>query len=173
MIQGGDGNFYGTTAIGGAYGHGTVFRITPTGSETFYSFTGVGSEGGGLPGSTDGVDPEAGLIQASDGNFYGTTSYGGLYGVGTVFKITPAGSETVIYSFTGAYANGGISGSPDGAIPGSGLIQAADGNFYGTTTFGGGNGEGYACTELARLASKRLLIPSVRPEMPRIPTQAS
>jgi uncharacterized repeat protein (TIGR03803 family) len=121
LIQGNDGNFYGTTATGGASGNGTVFKITSAGIETvLYSFTGA---------STDGSAPSAALIQGSDGNFYGTTANGGPSIAGTVFKITPAGVETQLYSFTG--------GTSDGGTPNSALIQGSDGNFYGTTTYGG------------------------------------
>jgi len=126
LIQGGDGNFYGTTATGGASGVGTVFKITPSGTETvLYSFAG---------GSSDGSHPDGGLIQGSDGNFYGTTDAGGANGDGTVFKITPSGTETLLYSFTG--------GSSDGSNPTAGLIQGTDGNLYGTTFLGGANGHG-------------------------------
>ena len=98
-----------------------MFKITPAGAETvLYSFTNAG---------VDGANPFAGLIQASDGNFYGTTEFGGTSGYGTVFKITPAGAETVLYSFT----NAGV----DGGYPQAGLIQGSDGNLYGTTFFGG------------------------------------
>jgi uncharacterized repeat protein (TIGR03803 family) len=67
-------------------------------------------------------------VQGTDGNFYGTTSGGGAHGVGTVFKITPAGALTLLHSFGGA----------DGAAPEARLLQASDGNFYGTTVLGGG-----------------------------------
>ncbi|MGH8297439.1 MAG: choice-of-anchor tandem repeat GloVer-containing protein, partial [Steroidobacteraceae bacterium] len=73
-------------------------------------------------GGSDGVRPYAALIQASDGNFYGTTYGGGANSDGTVFKLTPSGSETVLYSFAGG---------SDGANPRAALIQASDGNFYG------------------------------------------
>ena len=98
-----------------------------------YSFRGTSVIYGG--GSTDGASPiSGGLIQASDGAFYGTTTAGGLYNQGTVFKMTQAGVESVLYSFTG---NGGIAGSADGAVPyGGSLIQASDGAFYGTTSLG-------------------------------------
>jgi uncharacterized repeat protein (TIGR03803 family) len=118
LVQGTDGNFYGTTVYGGASNYGTVFKITPTGTlTTLHSFSG-----------SDGEYPYAGLIQGTDGNFYGTTEQGGsssLYG--TVYKITSAGTLTTLHSFT----------SSDGANPYGGLVQATDGNFYGTTEAGG------------------------------------
>jgi uncharacterized repeat protein (TIGR03803 family) len=128
LVQGSDGNFYGTTSIGGTGGYGTVFKISAGGSLTpLYSFT----------GGTDGGEPSAGLVQGSDGNFYGTTSVGGtglsFYGYGTVFKISASGSLTTLYSFTGGN---------DGFFPGAGLVQGIDGNFYGTTEYGGTNGQG-------------------------------
>jgi uncharacterized repeat protein (TIGR03803 family) len=124
LTQGSDGNFYGTTALGGTSNEGTVFKITPAGVETLlYSFA----------GGTDGGYPYAALIQGADGNFYGTSLGGGIGGKGTVFKITPSGFETVLYSFTGG---------ADGGDPLAALIQASDGNFYGTTGSGGTNGQG-------------------------------
>ncbi len=117
-MQGSDGNFYGTAVVGGANGAGTVFKITPGGTLiTLYSF-----------GVSDGQSPYGGLVQGSDGNFYGTTEFGGANnGNGTVFKITPRGTLTSLYSFAGS----------DGANPHAGLVQGSDGNFYGTTEFGG------------------------------------
>jgi uncharacterized protein (TIGR03437 family) len=124
LIQGTDGNFYGTTAIGGVHNGGTVFKITPGGTlTTLYSFC-------SLTSCADGSGPQAGLIQASDGNFYGTTDRGGANGYGTVFKFTPGGTETTLYSFC---SNGPFPNCADGAYPTAGLIQASDGNFYGTT----------------------------------------
>ena len=108
-------------------GNGTVFRITPSGSLTnLWSFT----------GGVDGANPYAGLVQGSDGNFYGTTfgSGSGPSGNGTVFRISPSGSLTNLWSFT----NGA-----DGANPSAGLVQGSDGNFYGTTY---GRGRGRAAT---------------------------
>lgn len=125
LIQGNDGNFYGTTNYG-AKGSGEIFSVTPGGSlSTFYNFC-------SLSGCTDGTS-NASLVLATDGNFYGTTFNGGTYGYGTVFRVTPGGVLTTLYSFD-------IS---DGAHPTVGLIQAADGNFYGTT---GGGGTSNNCT---------------------------
>ncbi len=93
LVQGADGNFYGTTTQGGSNGYGTVFKITAEGAlTTLHSFTG-----------SDGRDSIAGLVQASDGNFYGTTSQGGADGYGTVFSITPGGTLTILHSFTGFF----------------------------------------------------------------------
>ena len=96
-----------------------MFKISTNGALTsLYSFT----------GGNDGADPEAGLVQGSDGNFYGTTAYGGTNGAGTVFKISTNGALTSLYSFTGGN---------DGADPLAGLVQGSDGSFYGTTDGGG------------------------------------
>jgi len=133
LVQGTDGNFYGTTPDGGAHGFygGTAFKITPSGVlTTLYSFC---TQGGN--NCTDGESPFGGLVQGRDGNFYGTTNNGGANGGGTIFKITPAGALTTLYSFCM------LSGCADGANPNS-LLQAADGNFYGTTTNGGGSNGG-------------------------------
>jgi uncharacterized repeat protein (TIGR03803 family) len=124
LVQGTDGNLYGTTSGGGANSQGTVFKMTPTGTLTaLYSFC-------AQINCTDGSLPN-GLMLATDGNFYGTTFYGGANGGGTVFKITPSGTLTTLYSFC-AQTN-----CTDGISPYAGLVQAADGNFYGTTGFGG------------------------------------
>jgi uncharacterized repeat protein (TIGR03803 family) len=127
LIQASDGNFYGTTQNGGAYGSqggGTVFRITPGGTESvLYSFS---------PGGPDGTYPTGSLIQASDGNFYGMTAEGGANGCGDVFKITLGGTQSVVYSFQAA----GV----DGSNPVGNLVQGSDGNFYGMTAWGGLSG---------------------------------
>ncbi|HEY3043433.1 MAG TPA: choice-of-anchor tandem repeat GloVer-containing protein, partial [Vicinamibacterales bacterium] len=120
VIQATDGSFYGTTTWGGASDAGTVFKLDGAGTlTTLHSFT----------GDSDGAYPYAGVIQATDGSFYGTTTQGGASGVGTVFKLDPAGTLTTLHSFT----NGS-----DSAYPYAGLIQATDGSFYGTTDGGGG-----------------------------------
>jgi len=133
LVQGSDGNFYGTTYAGGPNNLGTVFQMTPDGGLTrLVSFT-----------ASNGGYPTAGLIQGVDGNFYGTTYYGGNlslnngFGRGTVFKMTPAGALTTLVQFN--VSNGGH--------PYAGLIQGADGYLYGTTKWGGNlslnSGNGY------------------------------
>jgi uncharacterized repeat protein (TIGR03803 family) len=126
LLQASDGNFYGTTPAGGADGGGIVFEITPSGAlTTLYSFC-------SQSGCKDGKTPTAELVQAIDGNFYGTTFDGGANGDGTVFEITPTGTLTTLHSFDGG----------DGKNPYAGLVQAPDGNFYGTTSGGGADGDG-------------------------------
>ncbi|MGH8319123.1 MAG: choice-of-anchor tandem repeat GloVer-containing protein [Steroidobacteraceae bacterium] len=121
------GNLYGTTEFGGTNNGGTVFKISATGAESvLYSFRG---------GTTDGANPLYGaLIMDSAGNLYGTTSVGGPGNDGTVFKISPTGAESVLYSFKG--------GAADGAIPDSGLVADGAGNLYGITSSGGANNRG-------------------------------
>jgi uncharacterized repeat protein (TIGR03803 family) len=123
LIQATDGNLYGTTTGGGAYGAGTVFEVTSNGEvTTLYSFC-------AQSGCPDGKNPNAGLIQASDGDFYGTASQGGSSNDGTVFRITPEGTLTTLHSFVGT----------DGANPNAALIEVSNGTFYGTTSNGGAN----------------------------------
>ena len=130
LVEGSDGNFYGTTVPGGAHNDGVVFKITPSGTLTvLYSFC-------SQTGCTDGAYPKAALMQATDGNLYGTTSAAGANSQGTVFAITPGGSLTTLYSFCPQ------TGCADGANPIGGVIQASDGNFYGTTNAGGATNQG-------------------------------
>jgi uncharacterized repeat protein (TIGR03803 family) len=133
LIQSTNGDFYGTTYEGGANAnHGTVFKITPSGKlTTLYSFCAPSN-------CTDGSNPVAGLVQGTDGNFYGTTYGGGASNYGTVFKITPGGKLTTLYSFC---ARGGAS-CTDGIEAQGGLVLGSDGNFYGTTLEGGANNHG-------------------------------
>ena len=187
LVQGFDGNFYGTTGTDGANGSGTFFRVTPSGVlSTLYNFCshvshsicmdgsspydliettngdfyGTTSFGGGasnqgivfktnVRGSltpvydfcpsfpcTDGDQPSAAMVQASNGNLYGTTFSGGANNAGTIFEITPTGQFVTIYNFCAQ------SNCADGGYTESALIQASDGNLYGTT---GGGGKSTKC----------------------------
>ena len=123
LVQGSDGNFYGTTSAGGTDNQGTVFQINTNGAlTTLYSFT----------GGDDGGSPWATLAQGSDGNFYGATSGGGTDNQGTVFQISTNGTLTMLYSFTGG---------KDGGEPDAGVVQGSDGKFYGTTSAGGADNQ--------------------------------
>jgi uncharacterized repeat protein (TIGR03803 family) len=155
LIQAADGNFYGTTYTGGAndpqscegIGCGTVFRITPSGKlTTIYNFC-------AQTNCADGQWPSGSLVQATDGNFYGTTEAGGAHGTncpfgicGTVFKITPKGKLTTLHSFAGT----------DGSDPYSGLVQGTNGTFYGTTNMGAdlSCGGGSGCGTIFSLSVK-------------------
>jgi uncharacterized repeat protein (TIGR03803 family) len=122
LVQASDGNLYGTTE-NGANGYGTLFKITPGGAlTTLYVFCSQG-------GCTDGEHPTGALVQATNGNFYGTTQLGGTNGSGTIFSITPGGTLATLHSFD----------STDGDLPAAGLVQGTDGTFYGTTVAGGPN----------------------------------
>jgi uncharacterized repeat protein (TIGR03803 family) len=129
LIQAVDGDLYGTTEGGGditcnaPYGCGTVFKLTTAGVlTTLHVFEG-----------SDGQMPLGGLVQATDGNFYGTTNQGGVDGYGTIFKITRTGSLTTLFSFTLGFIGNGV-------LPFAGLLQAIDGNLYGTAAAGGTGG---------------------------------
>ena len=116
LVQGTDGNFYGTTATN----PGNIFKITPSGTfTTIHQFD---------PAGGNGWYPNA-LIQGSDGNFYGTTQANGTDNAGVIFKMTSAGKVTVLHSFSHT--------APDGFQPVAGLVQATDGNLYGVTENGG------------------------------------
>jgi uncharacterized repeat protein (TIGR03803 family) len=140
VIRDATGSLYGTTELGGTYGGacgsaplggcGIVFKINKANTETvLYRFT----------GGADGANPTAGLLPDAAGNLYGTTSYGGsggcqygsFIGCGTVFKLDKSRHETLLYTFVGGN---------DGAVPTDSLIRDAAGNFYGTTSLGGGTG---------------------------------
>lgn len=125
LIEGADGNFYGTTIAGGTdFPVGTIFKITPAGDfTTLHNF-----------GGTDGANPSAALLETADGNFYGTTLQGGVNNQGTIFKITPDGSFTSLYGFGTAPAD------DNGLLPYGALVQDIAGNFYGTTSEGGAYG---------------------------------
>jgi len=195
LIQATDGNFYGTVGKGGVNGDGTAFKITPSGAlSTLYSFC-------SLANCTDGSIPGGGLIQGTDGNFYGVTVFGGAFGYGTVYKMTADGLVTTLHSFANAgdgvnpvgalvQSNGSFYGitqyytaaaneqgtvyritpagvlttlyyfcsqsnCADGTFPAQGLIVASDGNLYGETTEGGAAGScqqaSYGCGTVYRL----------------------
>ena len=139
MVEGHDGSFYGTTtdttATEGAnwgfgfHGHGTVFKITPTGIlTTLVTFSG-----------TNGANPRAGLVIGSDGDFYGTTAGGGTKHFGTVFRMTTNGALTSLVSFDG----------PNGACPVAALVEGRDGSFYGAAAFGGVHKRGVPATAIS------------------------
>jgi uncharacterized repeat protein (TIGR03803 family) len=124
LIEDAKGNFYGTTFAGGAANLGTVFKISKGGKETvLYSFT----------GSPDGEHPTSNLLLDKAGNLYGANYEGGASGFGAIFKLDSAGKESLLYSF---------GSGTDGEYPGSGLIEDAAGNLYGTTGYGGKSGNG-------------------------------
>jgi uncharacterized repeat protein (TIGR03803 family) len=156
LVLGTDGNFYGTTIQGGSTTNvdcttyvetcGTIFKLTPGGKlTTLYNFC-------SQPNCADGSLPYAGLVLGNDGNFYGTTFYGGISssclntyspdptGCGTIFKITPEGTLTTLYAFCT------LTNCPDGANPGEPLVVGTNGSLYGTTDNGGaGGGRCLAC----------------------------
>jgi uncharacterized repeat protein (TIGR03803 family) len=136
LIMDAQGNLYGTTSDGGSGGDGTVFKVTSAGVRTvLHAFT----------GAPDGLDPNAALIMDKSGNFYGTTERGGSKGQGTVFEITPAGAETVLYSFDAAH----------GVYPAGALVMDEKGAFYSTTQEGGSTGcGGGGCGTVFKLALK-------------------
>lgn len=118
------GNFYGTTAYGGANGYGTVYMLNAAGTEqVLQSFT----------GGADGGIPNGGLVRAKDGTLFGTTYIGGAAGLGTVFKLTADGVFSIIYSFPDA---------AHGSHPNAALRLDKSGNLYGTTQYGGASNRG-------------------------------
>lgn len=176
LVQARNGFFYGTTYSGGSNGYGTLYQLTPDGNLTILGGFSNGNPGGNpsgklllgldgylygaasfgglenygtlfrssvpdgatavlvtFSGSDDGAYPESDLIQATDGNFYGTTIRGGEADLGTIFRVTPSGARTILYDFTG---------DVDGAEPLRGVVQANDSNFYGIARTGGSAGGG-------------------------------
>ena len=143
LFQAPNGNFYSTAACGGSGGRGpfcgsspssgTLFEMTPKGDLTIlHNFCSQSN-------CTDGIGPQAGLVLGTDGNFYGATVHGGAnnpchddpYGCGTIFRVTPDGALTTLYSFCSQ------SGCTDGAGPAASLVLGSDGNFYGAASEGG------------------------------------
>lgn len=130
LIQGVNGDLYGTSDAEMGSTLGTVFEVTAGGTvSTLYSFC-------SKPSCADGSIPAAGLMLANDLNFYGTTTSGGAYGFGTIFKLTPSGTLTTLYSFCQQ------TGCPDGSDPSGSLVQGTNGLLYGTTKFGGAGESG-------------------------------
>jgi uncharacterized repeat protein (TIGR03803 family) len=128
LVQGIDGNLYGTTANGGQYGYGTIFEVSPSGTlTTLWNFCKETN-------CPDGAYPGAGLTLVTGGDLYGTTYQGGAHGYGEVFKITPAGDLTVVYSFCS------LTSCADGYNPTVGItmVQGTDGNLYGSVSGNGG-----------------------------------
>jgi uncharacterized repeat protein (TIGR03803 family) len=145
LVRDAAGNLYGTTFYGGFtgseacdFGCGVVFKLSPAGTYTvLHSFA----------GGSDGANPFAGLTRDSAGNLYGTTQYGGVHGNGVVFKLSPAGTETVLHRFTGG---------ADGGNAVAGLAQDGLGNLYGTTQYGGAAcsfSSGITCGVVFKLSS--------------------
>ena len=125
LVQGTNGNLYGTSYNGGVGGFGTIFSVSTSGSEkVVYSFKG---------GTKDGANPTGGLTLGSDGSFYGTTQQGGTQSMGTIFKLSTTGAVSILHNFNTFV---------DGAFPWGAPILASDGNLYGTTSGGGENGRG-------------------------------
>jgi len=146
LVRDTKGNLYGTTVYGGTYaggleGCGTAFELTPAGIETILHNFGETA--------TDGCNPQAGLVRDTEGNLYGTTSFGGTYDYGTVFELAPSGTETILHSFD---KNG-----TDGVDPTAGLVLDTKGNLYGTTQRGG---TGTTCSPLGGCGTVFELTPS-------------
>jgi uncharacterized repeat protein (TIGR03803 family) len=126
LAQANDGTLYGTTYSGGTKNWGTVFKISPTGTgyQVLHTFDRTIN-------INDGIQPLAGLALGTDGNLYGTTGGGGKQNSGSLFKITPAGVYTTLYSFCP------VAGCHDGFYPQTALVQHTNGKFYGATESGG------------------------------------
>ncbi|MFL5788511.1 MAG: choice-of-anchor tandem repeat GloVer-containing protein [Flavisolibacter sp.] len=123
LIKGLDANYYGMTRLGGSFGAGTIFKMTPTGVMTIMHHFNY---------NTDGGNPYGSLTIGTDGNYYGLTSAGGTNTYGTIFKMTPTGVYTLLKYFT----------SPDGTNPHGQMTVGLDSNFYGITNAGGASGYG-------------------------------
>ena len=140
LVRDADGNLYGTTNVGGILGSyccGTVFEVAPDGTETvLHAFA----------GGADGAYPVAALVRDSKGNLYGTTGQNGAFCCGTIFEITPAETENILFNFN----------FTDGTGPGPNRLVRANGNFYGTTSEGGASGNG-TIFELSKKGTETVL----------------
>ena len=146
LFRDAEGNFFGSTEFGGAYGYGTIFKLSRTGKETvLYSFCSHPTS------CLDGAYPNGELIHDAEGNLYGTTHSGGAFNWGTVFKLSKTGKETVLYSFCSA------GNCADGSQPNWGVIQDAEGNLYGTTNEGGVEGEFGTVFKLSKTGKESVL----------------
>ena len=128
LVSGSDGTLYGVTEYGGANDAGTVFSISSSGAFTLLHSFAAWADGA----NADGMAPRGGLVLGSDGNFYGATTRGGSNDAGTLFRITPAGVLTTLYSFSAFNST-----QADGALPATALVSGGDGRFYGSTSTGG------------------------------------
>jgi uncharacterized repeat protein (TIGR03803 family) len=157
LVQGTNGQLYGTTYNGGSKGLGTFFEVTTSGTLTvLHSFAG---------GKTDGANPTGGLTLGTDGNFYGTTQMGGANLQGTVFKMTTTGTITLLHSFSSVF---------DGAFPWGPPIEGTDGNFYGTASGGkGNNGLVYKVTSSGTYSTLYTLTPAIGSYPIAPPTQGT
>jgi uncharacterized repeat protein (TIGR03803 family) len=126
LAQGNDGTLYGTTYLGGTKNWGTVFKVSPTGTgyKVLHNFDRTLNV-------NDGINPLTGVVIGNDGNLYGTTGSGGKQNSGSLFKITPAGTYTALYSFCA------VAGCKDGFYPQTPMVQHTNGKFYGATESGG------------------------------------
>ncbi|MDB6173169.1 MAG: 3-carboxymuconate cyclase [Chthoniobacteraceae bacterium] len=148
LVEGSDGNYYGTTATGGATGYGTLFRITPIGGfSTLVEFTGNRPQ-------NRGAYPIGALFAASDGNLYGTTSFGGAKGFGTAFRMTLNGVLTTLAELD----------YKDGGYPENGFVLGSDGNLYTTTSGGGSFGAGAIFRLRMRTATEQAEAVAVMPD---------
>ena len=163
LAQGPDGELYDTDYSGGEYNNGSVFEMSTSGDYTLlYSFCATD-----YPVCSDGWGPEGGVTLGTDGNLYGTTYGGGTNNYGTVFKITPSGKLTTLYSFPG--------GSVDGANGVFPVFQASNGDFYGVTAIGGkfDNGTFFKITNKGSLTTLASFQDSVNGYTPNLPVQGT
>ena len=148
LSEGSDGNFYGTTQAGGPDGTGAIFRIARdgTGFRLLHAFSAITSATGAVPiVNVEGISPVGPLVEGADGKFYGTASFGGTNGRGTVFRINFDGTGfQVLHAFTATTADAttGLLKNVDGATPIAGLTAGPDGFFYSVASQGGTSGNG-------------------------------
>ena len=137
LAEGTDGALYGITELGGTelYGAGVAFKIT-----TSSTFTKLHDFGSTATDANEGITPSPGLTLGSDGNFYAASVGGGQNGYGTIYRLTPSGTLTILYSFSTPSGNPRV--NADGFYPLGNVIFGSDGNLYGTAFYGGTYGYG-------------------------------